>query len=987
MESKLYEWIIDQLSLDELRNACKKLNIKIPGFINIQNYPKFLMIKALVKEKNRLLEYIKDYSEDLEEKNELLNKSIDEIKEIVNNSEGKKRFNQIIYLFTREKTEYIDIVCSIIFPDNNDDMLDMKEQKVIGNIDNDEEVKVMLNQEDEVSKYIVTVEQKNDFYNIYPLYKIDNKIIEEVDGDCFPDYGNINVNPWYEFSAKNYDLQPFWICEFRKSDLEETKNKTKYKINGDKLISNNNIYDINNEGIYEIAEVIEDYNEIEDILYKDKIKIRNKPIKGKLYIKSDKYIYGPFSYLENSMGGGYYINKKENDYIVGRYSIEENINNLCLIEINNPYKYSNSYIKAVYFYDKKNLICTEIDTISEEGLIEKLSRTISNQKSNYSKDEIKDIRTNINVLVNNSMSKEREDRIKQMIMNTQKTEEFIENDLIKLISSLLENEETKNSIAEKILKENDILRKLQNVEYTSSKLEAIKKECEKYENYLKEMQNQKEDMNSKKEQELIEKMNYDISELKNRKEEMEKDIDEISIKYNLCMEISELETRKNYLNEQAQKAQNEYDVFKSHSEKAEKDIRTKLGSITNEYSDIAFDGIIANEILESAANWNKNRNKESYEKLIASKDNISKTKTLNIKSFDASECVEYIYNRFKEFRNYSKNDIINMMICINQNFLTVFAGQPGVGKTSVCNIIASILGLYNQDENYNRFVEVSVEKGWTSKRDLIGYYNPLTKSFDKNNGLLYQTFNILNIEDMKGVYDFPYYILLDEANLSSMEYYWADFMNVCDFDKKDRKINLGEEYIYSIPKTLRFLATINYDHTTETLSPRLIDRAWVILLDIDTTKSVLNYEDKEILPGKDIVEFKTLSDTFIYYYEKEDELPQQILDSLKSIYSKFKDNNIIVSPRINNMIVKYLKVGCRLLEETEDTGSSDYVALDYAVSQKLLPKINGYGENYKKFLKDILNLFDDKNMIKCKKIIEDIIRKGDNNMEYYQFFS
>ena len=35
-----------------------------------------------------------------------------------------------------------------------------------------------------------------------------------------------------------------------------------------------------------------------------------------------------------------------------------------------------------------------------------------------------------------------------------------------------------------------------------------------------------------------------------------------------------------------------------------------------------------------------------------------------------------------------------------------------------------------QRELANRYVPVSVEKGWTSKRDLIGYYNPLTRRFE-----------------------------------------------------------------------------------------------------------------------------------------------------------------------------------------------------------------------------------------------------------------
>ena len=55
-------------------------------------------------------------------------------------------------------------------------------------------------------------------------------------------------------------------------------------------------------------------------------------------------------------------------------------------------------------------------------------------------------------------------------------------------------------------------------------------------------------------------------------------------------------------------------------------------------------------------------------------------------------------------------------------------------------------------------------------------------------------------------------------------------MNICDDLDNNSSINLGNNNVFHIPETLHFLATINNDHTTETLSPRLIDRAWVITL-------------------------------------------------------------------------------------------------------------------------------------------------------------
>ena len=74
-------------------------------------------------------------------------------------------------------------------------------------------------------------------------------------------------------------------------------------------------------------------------------------------------------------------------------------------------------------------------------------------------------------------------------------------------------------------------------------------------------------------------------------------------------------------------------------------------------------------------------------------------------------------------------------------------------------------------------------------------------------------------------------VLLDEANLNLSDgTLLAKVLWICDMNKPQRSVSLGENYVYPIGDTLRFVATINLDHTTEMLSPRLIDRAWIILI-------------------------------------------------------------------------------------------------------------------------------------------------------------
>ncbi len=57
-------------------------------------------------------------------------------------------------------------------------------------------------------------------------------------------------------------------------------------------------------------------------------------------------------------------------------------------------------------------------------------------------------------------------------------------------------------------------------------------------------------------------------------------------------------------------------------------------------------------------------------------------------------------------------EIANILISTQQSFTTFFAGLPGVGKTSLCRLIADVQGIRS------RLQEVSVARGWTSRKDL-----------------------------------------------------------------------------------------------------------------------------------------------------------------------------------------------------------------------------------------------------------------------------
>lgn len=333
-------------------------------------------------------------------------------------------------------------------------------------------------------------------------------------------------------------------------------------------------------------------------------------------------------------------------------------------------------------------------------------------------------------------------------------------------------------------------------------------------------------------------------------------------------------------------------------------------------------------------------------------------------------------NYFRDKNTYTKNVTVNIMICLSQGFLTVFSGKPGCGKTSICRILGGILGLsdYSENgENYfeaydsfedrrremispDRYFEVSTERGWTSKRDFIGYYNPLTEQFDKSNAMLYNSFLVMDSQ-AKAIAEaekngtkkdtLPCFILLDEANLSPMEHYWADFMNLCEAWSPNNSIDLGGGKIFRIPEALHFVATINNDHTTTVLSPRLIDRSSVI--DLPERKGSDCEELEEEKPDISPVSWYVLKSVFGYdgddraaereFKEDEDAIGGTDDKTASQVYGEIKEFvkskfMVSISPRTDIAVAKYYLVASFLFDDA-----------DYPVNEELLEKLNTEKEN------------------------------------------
>jgi MoxR-like ATPase len=346
-------------------------------------------------------------------------------------------------------------------------------------------------------------------------------------------------------------------------------------------------------------------------------------------------------------------------------------------------------------------------------------------------------------------------------------------------------------------------------------------------------------------------------------------------------------------------------------------------------------------------------------------DSVPLIKQINLitPNFEPNDTRNYISEIEKRLKNLGRdlgfNEVANLVITISQSFITIIAGAPGVGKTSLVEKIARSYGL---DEDFG-YLEISCAKGWTSSKDLLGFFNPLTNKFQPSKTKLKEA-----LKKSESNLNAPYFILLDEANLSPIEHYWSDFIKLADFDYS-RNIKISDNEAINFGMGFRFLATINHDHTTEVLSNRLIDRASIIQINkpanliaisetIERINSIYSYNETESLLA--VVQAKWIS---------EEEL---IINTLENLITKLEssDNGIIISPRKRIAIENYCKVATGLLL------GNTYTALDFAIAQHVLPLINGRGEDFEKNLYSVEQILKDKGMIKSEKLLGKIIKRG-----------
>ncbi|MDR0909038.1 MAG: hypothetical protein LBM77_04665 [Spirochaetaceae bacterium] len=277
--------------------------------------------------------------------------------------------------------------------------------------------------------------------------------------------------------------------------------------------------------------------------------------------------------------------------------------------------------------------------------------------------------------------------------------------------------------------------------------------------------------------------------------------------------------------------------------------------------------------------------------------------------------------------------------------ILILEGMSGTGKSSMPREFGKFIGCDTS--------EIPVQSSWKDRNDILGYYNDFEKRYKETEFLkkLYWA-----IRDKENVHC----IMLDEMNLSRIEYYFADFLSVLEKPyQHDWKINLIPDFVRGempelldqhgdllLTNNIWFIGTANKDDSTFTITDKVYDRAVVLNFREKATEQPI---DKRIYPlNISFHEFQSLLTNAIKPSPQEKDKLSNIIDYLDMLLTDFEIGfgNRIKS-QIEKFVPAYIKCGGKLEE-----------GVDIIFSTKVLRKIQGYDDKTKTNLDELYKELD-----------------------------
>ena len=316
---------------------------------------------------------------------------------------------------------------------------------------------------------------------------------------------------------------------------------------------------------------------------------------------------------------------------------------------------------------------------------------------------------------------------------------------------------------------------------------------------------------------------------------------------------------------------------------------------------------------------------------------------------------------------YSADDLRTFVAGRTVSHFSILEGRSGTGKSSLPRFFCKFVN--------GEVVFLPVQATWRDKTSLLGYFNDFTKTYNETDALL-------KLYEANYNPDKIYRFVLDERNISRVEYYFADFLSTLEYPEDQWKIRvyqlpygfipprlLGEGKLKISPNSY-FVGTANQDESTFAIADKVYDRS--VTMDFNDRNEPFVVEED----AKSIHLTNTQLTTLLEEAKKnqDNQLTKADRKKFDAVANYIAENfSVAYGNRILNQIENFVPafVGC---------GGKKEDALDYILSEKIVRKLQGRFEDYvrpclEEVDKMLTSLYGAKEFPRTRKRIKERIKK------------
>ncbi len=357
--------------------------------------------------------------------------------------------------------------------------------------------------------------------------------------------------------------------------------------------------------------------------------------------------------------------------------------------------------------------------------------------------------------------------------------------------------------------------------------------------------------------------------------------------------------------------------------------------------DLPSDEILENDLKEII---------NIYKITMGKRDDISNPSSIT--TFHLDEFLKALYASNLQFNSYIVKRFISSL---TTKPFVILTGLSGSGKTKLAQSFIQWIC-----ESEAQFKIVPVGADWINREPLLGYPNGLNANeyVMPDNGVLQLMIGASKDENQGQ----PYFLVLDEMNLSHVERYFSDFLSIMESDDSIKLYSGGERkstdgYMIpqkiSWPKNLFIIGTVNIDETTYMFSPKVLDRANVIEFRLDE-KDLHHFLSSPL--KVDLAKLEglgsSMASSFLELAQETETSPNTELNyTLLEFFKELK----VIGAEFGYRSAYEIHLLFAQLSKLSTTLSTDD-KIDFSVMQKLLPKLHGSRSKIVKSLEALMKL-------------------------------